>query len=195
MNLFKTTAVCTLGIILATACGGPKEKSPEKAETAGNMQATEAYEDMGTATVGTRIQQDDRFNTLSRTLEQANLEGMLNEDLPYTLFAPSDTAFSQLPAGTLDHLFEETGKPALISLLTYHIVAGEHSAGDISEAIKSHDGSYTLETLQGKRITFTDTDNGVLLTDIQGDTAHIVRPDLRASNGLIHEIDQVMSDQ
>ena len=122
---------------------------------------------------------DPRLSTLVTAVGAANLGGTLSGAGPFTLFAPSDSAFDALPAGTLDGLLANI--PALTNVLTYHVVAGRALAADLSTATSS-------ATLQSQNVTFSsDTSGG-----IQVNGANVVTPDIQGTNGVIHVIDGVL---
>jgi uncharacterized surface protein with fasciclin (FAS1) repeats len=198
MKFLHTGITAIVLAVLVSACGDLKEnKDEQKAEsmeTVENMEVEvpDDYESERTATISGITMQDERFDTLSIALDKANLHSTLNEDMSYTVFAPTDEAFKNLPDGKLDKLYEKENESELISVLSYHVVSGKHTTSDIEKKIKENDGSYTLETLEGGRITLTLDDSEIVLTGVDGGEARIVDSDVEASNGLIHEIDHVV---
>jgi uncharacterized surface protein with fasciclin (FAS1) repeats len=122
----------------------------------------------------------------------ADLVGVLNGAGPFTVFAPVNAAFDKLPEGTVAGLLEAESKETLTAVLTYHVVSGKFLANDVLEAIKSNDGSFTVETVQGGKLTATTKDGKVMLTDEAGNISTIVIADVEASNGVIHAIDSVV---
>ena len=76
--------------------------------------------------------QSGKFNTLVAALKAAGLVNTLNGKGPFTVFAPSDTAFSKLPAGTVDGLLMPENKAKLASILAYHVIPGKVLSGDIA---------------------------------------------------------------
>ena len=119
------------------------------------------------------IASSDQLSTLSGLLNDAGLTGQLNEK---TVFAPTNAAFENLPDGTLDALSDSE----IETILTYHVLDGITSAGDVSNF-------QTAETLQGSEILLT-TENGVTVND----GAVVIGADLGSSNGIVHAIDQVL---
>src|SRR5689334_19807819 len=71
------------------------------------------------------------FNTLVAAIQAAGLVDTLNSDGPFTVFAPTDEAFNQLPAGTVDALLQDI--PKLKKILTYHVVSGKVLAADVAK--------------------------------------------------------------
>jgi uncharacterized surface protein with fasciclin (FAS1) repeats len=115
-------------------------------------------------------------------VKAAGLTDMLKGDGPYTILAPTNSAFSKLPAGTLDDLMKPENKSKLADLLRYHIVAGNFSSADI---LKMGDKA-TLKTLAGTNVTLNLGPNPKL------NDAGLIKTDIMASNGVIHIIDSVL---
>ena len=110
---------------------------------------------------------------------------------PFTVFAPTDAAFAELPAGTLDTLLKPENKTLLSSILTYHVVADELTAAKIVQMINDGGGSATLTTVQGGTLTARLVDGKVVITDAKGGMATVTTADLNQTNGVIHIIDGV----
>jgi uncharacterized surface protein with fasciclin (FAS1) repeats len=131
--------------------------------------------------------------TLVAAVKAAGLVETLQGAGPFTVFAPVNAAFSELPAGTVEGLLKPESKDTLTAVLTYHVVAGKHSAESIIEAIKAGGGKAELTTVQGEKLTAMQ--NGpmnVTVTDSKGNVANIVTYDVNQSNGVIHVIDAVL---
>ncbi len=133
-----------------------------------------------TANIPETAAQAGTFNTLLAAAKAAGLVDALSGKGPLTVFAPTDDAFSKLPAGTVENLLKPENKAKLASILKYHVVSGRVFAAD---AIKA--GSAT--TLQGLRITVSYGAGGVKINDAQ-----VITPDLETTNGVIHVIDSVI---
>lgn len=119
------------------------------------------------------------FGTLLAAAEAAGLVDTLKGDGPLTVFAPTDEAFAKLPEGTVDSLLKPENKDKLTEILTYHVVAGAVKSTDLSDGM-------TAATVEGAEITVSLGD-AVKIND-----ATVVQPDVIASNGVIHVIDQVL---
>ncbi|MGB5443911.1 MAG: fasciclin domain-containing protein [Psychromonas sp.] len=120
------------------------------------------------------------FTTLAAALTAADLVTTLKGEGPFTVFAPTDEAFSKLPEGTLTMLLLPENKEKLVSVLTYHVVAGKVMAADVMKID-------TAATLQGQPVTISTTDGKVMINN-----ANVVTADVEASNGVIHVIDTVL---
>ncbi|WP_439883514.1 fasciclin domain-containing protein [Pontibacter sp. MBLB2868] len=131
--------------------------------------------------------------TLVAAVKAAGLVETLKGKGPFTVFAPTDDAFENLPAGTVETLLKPENKKTLATVLTYHVVAGKVDAADLMKRIKQGNGKATLKTVSGG--TLTASMNGpknVVLEDEKGNTANIAVYDVYQSNGVIHVLDKVM---
>ena len=120
-----------------------------------------------------------KFNTLAAALEAAGLVETLQEEGPFTVFAPTDDAFAALPEGTLQELLLPENKDQLIKILTYHVVAGKVMSGDLE--------SGKVKTVEGSEVKVKVSKTGVNVNN-----ATVVKADVPASNGIIHVIDTVI---
>jgi uncharacterized surface protein with fasciclin (FAS1) repeats len=130
--------------------------------------------------------------TLVAAVKAAGLVDTLEGPGPFTVFAPTNDAFEKLPAGTVDTLLKPENKDMLAKVLTYHVVAGRISAGDLEKKIKAGHGKAELKTVQGETLTATWMDNKIMLTDEKGGMSTITIPDVYQSNGVIHVVDTVL---
>jgi len=138
------------------------------------------------------ITKSKNHTTLITALNAADLTIILQGDGPFTVFAPTDTAFDKLPAGTVAKLLKPENKTQLSSILTYHVIPGNLMATDVIAAIKQGGGSLQVETLHGTILIATLNNNKVVLTDASGTTAIVTATNLKGSNGVIHVIDTVL---
>jgi uncharacterized surface protein with fasciclin (FAS1) repeats len=131
-------------------------------------------------------------STLVAAVKAAGLVETLQGKGPFTVFAPVNSAFAKLPAGTVESLLKPENKAALTSVLTYHVVAGNLMAADVLKAIEAGGGKATVKTVQGANLTAAVSNGKVVLTDAAGNQSTVVATDLKASNGVIHVIDTVL---
>ncbi len=131
-------------------------------------------------------------NTLLAAIRGADMDKILDEDGPFTVFAPSDVAFQKLPQGKLTSLLSPANKKELYAVLTYHIVAGNLSASKILRAMVKGNGTATFTTIQGDKLKASMRGIDIVLTDNFGNTAKIINADSNQCNGVIHEIDSVI---
>ncbi len=132
------------------------------------------------------------FTTLVAAVKAADLVETLNSKGPFTVFAPVNDAFGKLPNGTVDNLLKPESKEALSALLTYHVVSGEFKAAAVIDAIKTNNGSFVIETVNGGNLTASLENGKVIITDANGNKSTVVIADVAASNGVIHAIDTVL---
>ena len=130
--------------------------------------------------------------TLVAAVKAAGLVDTLNSAGPFTVFAPTNAAFAKLPAGTVDTLVKPENKDTLTKILTYHVVPGRITAGQIAAMARRHHGTATLTTVEGGQLMFSKAGRGWKITDAKGGSARITIPNVMQSNGVIHVIDTVL---
>lgn len=129
--------------------------------------------------------------TLVAAVKAAGLVDTLKGPGPFTVFAPVNTAFEKLPAGTVETLLKPENKKTLTGVLTYHVVAGRFSADELMQ--KASGGAFTLKTVQGGTLTVEKlSDSALSVTDSKGNKANITISNVLQSNGVIHVIDGVL---
>lgn len=119
------------------------------------------------------------LKTLVAAIDAAGLSETLMNGGPFTMFAPTDEAFAELPEGTLENLLKPENKSDLAAILTYHVVPGKVMAYDVFN-LKS------ATTVNGEEITIT-IDRGIKVND-----SSLTQFDIMAQNGVIHKIDKVL---
>ncbi len=129
--------------------------------------------------------------TLVAAVKAAGLVDALSSPGPFTVFAPTNSAFAKLPAGTVETLVKPENKGTLTSILTYHVVPGNVAAGQLIEMINVGGGKAELKTLNGGILTARVVDGKVVLTDAAGGQATVTQADVFQSNGVIHVTDTV----
>ncbi len=130
--------------------------------------------------------------TLVAALKAADLVEALQDDGPFTVFAPTDNAFGKIPSTTLNNLLQASQKKALQNILTYHVIPAEVTASTLLTAIEASGGAYTIKTLSGGNLIAKVLNNEAVLEDEKGNIAIIRNTDLKAGNGIIHVIDSVV---
>lgn len=130
--------------------------------------------------------------TLVAAVKAAGLVETLQSAGPFTVFAPTNSAFSMLPAGTVDNLLKTESKPALTSVLTYHVVAGRWSATAIAKMIKDGNGTAEVKTVAGGKLWLMIDGKKLAIKDENGGVAYVTIKDVNQSNGVIHVIDHVL---
>ena len=130
--------------------------------------------------------------TLVAAVKAAGLVPTLEGKGPFTVFAPTNEAFSALPAGTVDTLLKPENKAALTKVLTFHVVPGTHDAASIVALIKAGNGTGHLTTVEGEPLTFTMVGTAVVVSDTKGTMSRVTIADVKQSNGVIHVVDHVL---
>ena len=173
-------AIAPMALLIAAGCGGedtemaampPMEMAAPAATAPDATAANPTIVDLAVATPD--------LSTLVAAVQAADLAGTLSGAGPFTVFAPVNTAFEALPAGTVESLLEPANREQLRSVLTYHVVPGRIMSTDLT------DGA-TVTTVEGTVVTI-DLDGG---PSVNG--ANIVAADIEASNGVVHLIDAVL---
>ena len=123
---------------------------------------------------------DGRFTTLVAAVTAAELVDTLKGEGPFTVFAPTDDAFSALPAGTIDELLKPENKQKLTDILLYHVVSGSVMAADVTALTSA-------PTVLGKDVAVKVDMGSVYINE-----AKVIITDIATSNGVIHVIDAVL---
>ena len=124
---------------------------------------------------------DGRFKTLAAALQSSGLVATLKGAGPFTIFAPTDSAFARLPAGTIETLLKPENKQKLTDILLYHAVSGKVMAADVVKLSSA-------KTVLGKEVSIKVENGKVFLND----TVQVIIADIPAANGVIHVIDAVL---
>ena len=130
--------------------------------------------------------------TLVAAVKAAGLVETLKGPGPFTVFAPTNAAFSALPAGTVDNLLKPESKAALTKVLTYHVVAGKVDAAALSKMVMDGKGMANIKTVSGGMLVAKASGGKVMVTDEMGGTATVTIADVYQSNGVIHMVDKVL---
>lgn len=130
--------------------------------------------------------------TLVAAVKAADLVDTLEQPGPYTVFAPTNEAFAKLPAGTVESLLKPQNKSQLITVLTYHVVAGRLTASDLERMVREGHGRATLTTVEGEPLVVMARRARLDITDSKGRVAEVTIPNVMQSNGVIHVVDQVL---
>src|SRR5476649_372315 len=131
--------------------------------------------------------------TLVAAVKAAGLVDTLKGKGPFTVFAPVNSAFTALPAGTVDTLLKPANKATLTHILTYHVVAGKLDMMTLAEKIKAGGGTAELTTVAGGKLwAMMNGPHNIVIKDEKGDVADITTYDVNQSNGVIQVIDKVL---
>ena len=130
--------------------------------------------------------------TLVAAVKAAGLVETLQGKGPFTVFAPTNKAFSKLPAGTVETLLKPENLKTLQTVLTNHVVAGKLSAQNLMAKIKAGGGKAMLKTVAGSEITLSMKGKKLQIMDTSGGKSYVTIKDVNQSNGVIHVVDGVL---
>lgn len=131
--------------------------------------------------------------TLVAAVKAAGLVETLKSKGPFTVFAPVNDAFEDLPSGTVEGLLKPENKAMLVEILTYHVVAGNYTFDALTKLIKAGNGGATLTTVSGRKLkVMMNGTHNIVVKDEKGAVANISSYDVMQSNGVIHVIDAVL---
>ena len=170
-KLFILFAVAALGAC-NTKDNAEKETPEQKSEVIAPAESPKTVVDIAIGSAD--------HTTLVTAVKAAGLVETLSGNGPFTVFAPVNTAFDNLPSGTLDNLLKSENKTALAGVLTYHVVAGNVMAADLKDG-------QIIKTVNGQELKVTIKDGNVMIND-----AIVTTADLSGSNGVVHVINKVL---
>lgn len=131
--------------------------------------------------------------TLVAAVKAAGLVETLQGKGPFTVLAPTNDAFENLPEGTVETLLKPENKSKLAGVLTYHVLSGKYDYNAIAKSIKDGNGSAKMKTVAGGTLTFEmNGDHNIIVKDENGGVANISTYDVMQSNGVIHVLDKVL---
>jgi uncharacterized surface protein with fasciclin (FAS1) repeats len=175
MKIQLILAASAFALVAACTPAKKEETAPAQPAAAEAPAAPVAVDIVDTAVA------NGSFNTLATALKAAGLVETLKGAGPFTVFAPTDAAFTAIPAADLENLLKPENKDKLAAILTYHVVPGRIMAADL--AGKTQD----VVTVNGKPVKVDATGGSVKVGD-----ATVTTADVAASNGVIHVIDKVI---
>ena len=130
--------------------------------------------------------------TLVAAVKAAGLVETLSSAGPFTVFAPTNAAFSALPKGTVETLLKPENKAMLAGILTYHVVSGRLGSKELLKMVKAGGGTATLKTVAGGNLSLMRKGNKLMVKDEKGGVAMISIKDVFQSNGVIHVVNKVL---
>lgn len=181
---FMMAAVMMMGVVSASAQMGDSKKNDNPMVGGAAMYKTKNI-------VENAMNSADH-TTLVAAVKAAGLVDTLSGTGPFTVFAPTNSAFDKLPAGTVNTLVKPENKAMLTKILTYHVVAGNMDSRSISKAIKKGKGKAELTTVAGGKLWASMEGDMLVLTDEKGGKSMVTIADVKQSNGVIHVIDTVL---
>ena len=169
------------------------DMTPAPAPSAGGNPTVGGAEMLPTRNIVENASNSSVHTTLVSAVQAAGLVQTLSGPGPFTVFAPTNTAFTRLPAGTLDTLLQPANKATLTRVLTYHVVPGAITAADLQQRIQAGGGTATLTTVEGGTLTASLEGSAVKLTDANGNVSYVSQADVRQSNGIINVVNGVLT--
>jgi uncharacterized surface protein with fasciclin (FAS1) repeats len=130
--------------------------------------------------------------TLVAAVKAAGLVETLQGEGPFTVFAPTNSAFEALPEGTVETLLKPENKDQLARILTCHVVSADAMSKDIMMMVDEDDGAHAVETVGGCTFTVRYDGDRIMIEDENGNVANVTIADVDQSNGVIHVIDAVL---
>lgn len=176
-TIFTLLVAVATGSFTLISCDNAKEATTQT--TPGAIAENSAPKTASKDVVDIAIGSPDH-TTLVSAVTAAGLVETLKGPGPFTVFAPTNTAFDALPAGTVDGLLKPEKKTALTNVLTYHVVSGTVKATDLKDGQK-------VKTIQGEELTVSIKEGKVTING-----ANVTAADLAGSNGVVHVIDAVL---
>lgn len=155
------------------------------------MTNPELASDKKVITVVSSLTANSSYSTLVKLIKSAGLTELLSDDGPFTVFAPNNTAFDKVGSATLTDLLEPENKQKLTRLLTYHVVPGKIVLNELKDGQK-------LKTIQGQELSVKVTTSGEGTTatrTVYIDEAKVTTSNIVASNGMIHQLDSVVTPE
>jgi uncharacterized surface protein with fasciclin (FAS1) repeats len=195
-------AVAAAGLGLA-GCNSSPETPPTEtttvaagetvaADSAGTNPMVGGAEMLATKNIVENASASGEHKTLVTAVKQAELVDTLSGTGPFTVFAPTDAAFAQVPPVTRDGWMRPAQKEVLADVLKYHVVAGKVTAADLATRITEGGGKAVLKTVEGQDLTATKSGDAIILTSASGNKAAVTQADVNQSNGVIHVVDAVL---
>ncbi|QQE13793.1 fasciclin domain-containing protein [Planctomycetota bacterium] len=184
IRLLGLLAVMSIGVTLLGCSGGQNDTNSQSMNDDSNsMQdsSSNAAMDVGEqANIVNTVVERPQFGTFATALSEADLKPVLEGHGPFTLFAPTNDAFSALPPGVLDKLLKPVNRDKLQMILRFHVVRGYYPADKLVKTNR-------MLTLEGQSLN-VDVRGGEAYVD----GARVSQADLDARNGVVHQIDKVL---
>ena len=189
----KTHMVWAVALALAGCGKGETPAEPVAGE--GVMAAAiggDASAMQASSSIAANLAASPNHRMLNAAVTQAGLTEMLSGAGAFTLFAPTDAGFTQVPPVTRDGWMRPAQKAVLAGVLDHHIVPGKLTAADLTAKIAAGAGRAVLKTAGGQDLIATKSGSTILLTSGSGNKAAVTAADLGQSNGVVHVVDAVL---
>jgi uncharacterized surface protein with fasciclin (FAS1) repeats len=184
-TMLKTVPLCLCAVVFAL--GGCNQSGSHNAVSGQSGAAKQAA---GDKTIAASLDTNGKFFQAAKAV---GLDATLAGPGPYTVLVPSDDAFGKVPNSPLSDVSNPKNRGEITRVLTYHILPGVILADDIGKAIDNGKGKAVLATMGGETLTATKDNGNIVFTDAGGAKATVTKADIKASNGVIHDIDGVLT--
>ncbi len=185
-------AVCATSLLGACAMGGNQAMTSTAPMGMNNTKMVGGAAMFPSKDIVDNAVNSKDHTTLVAAVKAAGLIDTLKSAGPFTVFAPTNSSFAALPAGTVDTLLKPENKATLTKVLTYHVVPGRVDSAALAAQIRSGNGRAMLKTASGGTLTATMSGANVLITDDKGGAATVTIADVYQSNGVIHVVNKVL---
>jgi uncharacterized surface protein with fasciclin (FAS1) repeats len=186
--MLKTLPLCLCSAALLLA--GCNQSANTDNNGAAPAQTSEASKAAGDKTIAASVDQNGKFFQAAKAV---GLDATLAGPGPYTVLVPSDDAFSKAEGDALKDPANPQNRAEITRILTYHILPGVMLADDISKAIDNGKGKAVITTMGGQDVNATKDGGNIVFTDSSGGKATVTQADIKASNGVIHDVDGVLT--
>ncbi|MBO9696219.1 MAG: fasciclin domain-containing protein [Sphingopyxis sp.] len=186
----KTPLILTAAAAALALSGCGKSETPAETTTVADRETAPAVAASGT--IASNLAAAPDHKSFAAALQQAGLAEMLSGTGPFTVFAPTDAGFAQVPPVTRDGWMRPAQKEVLAGVLEYHVVPGKLTAADLAAKIAEGGGKAVLGTADGQDLTVSKSGENFLLTSSSGNKATVTQADVAQSNGVVHVIDAVL---
>ena len=191
--LNRKIILAAAAVFSLAACGDNSDENAARAD--GAAPAAGAGGDAATTqakgSILDALSASQQHKSLANAVKAAGLTETLSGPTPYTVFAPTDAAFSALPGTTPNDLLAPDARGQLVALLTAHIVPGAVTAKDLAAALERGNGKAALATVGGPTLNFSREGDAIIVTSGEN-RARLAGGESLQSNGVIHSIDTVL---
>ncbi|TFF36355.1 fasciclin domain-containing protein [Mucilaginibacter psychrotolerans] len=187
-SIFMAAAVIAIGFTTSSVFAQTTQDTTRKTTTTTST-TTAAAADGASDVVGALASNAD-YSTALAAVKAAKLDSVLKAGGPYTIFAPNNISFGNLPAGKLDSLLKDP--VTLATLLKGHVVMGKYGKKEIIAALTAGKGKATVTTLDGQPLTLSLVSNKLQLTNAAGSTAQVTLFDLIGANGVVNGLNGIL---
>ncbi len=194
MKVSKILSMAVLTVFMATttSCFAQQKMMKDKAKMEKDTKMVGGAAMYPSKDIVSNAVNSKDHTTLVAAVKAADLVSTLQGDGPFTVFAPTNSAFEKLPTGTVETLLKPENKTKLQGVLTYHVLSGKYSAKDIMKAIKKGKGKAAFTTVNGDKLMAMMDGKILELKDSSGNLSTVTIADVNQSNGVIHVVDTVV---